>query len=83
MARYCPPPGLVGRPNEIEAQKHALAVRHVADDAAHRQRQLLDQRGCRDDLLALDECRLLVDIDDFKIVPALEVLVGLDLRMRQ
>ncbi len=62
--------------NEIESKKHALAVRHVADDPAHRQRELLDERRRRDDLLTLREDRLLVDVDDFEIVPPLEILVA-------
>ena len=71
-----PHPALSGRANEIESEQHALAVRHVADDPAHRQRQLLDERRRRDDLLALREDRLLVDVDDFEVVPPVEILVA-------
>src|SRR5687767_15912095 len=67
-----PPPG----GDEIESEQHAVAVRHVADDPPHRQGELLDEGRCGDDLLAFREDRLLVDVDDFQIVPPLEVLVA-------
>ena len=62
--------------NEIESQQHVIAVRHVADDPAHRQRELLDERRYCDDLLTLGENWLLVNIDDFEIVPPFEILVA-------
>ena len=36
----------------------------------------LIERRRRDDLLALREDRLLVDVDDFEVVPPLEILVA-------
>src|SRR6185503_9058836 len=67
---------MIGLTNEIESEQHALAIRQVTDDPAHRQRQLLDERRRRDDLLTLREDRLLVDVDDFEIVAALEILLA-------
>ena len=55
----------------IEAQQHALGARHVADDPAQRQRQLLDQGRRGDDLLAVRQRRLLIDVDDLEVVAAL------------
>src|SRR4029453_7477170 len=67
---------MIGLTNEIESEQHALAIRHVADDSAHRQRQLLDERRRRDDLLDLREDRLLVDVDEPETVAALEILLA-------
>src|SRR5580765_419635 len=66
----------VGHAHKIESEQYAVAVRHVADDPAHRQRELSDERRSGNNLLALGQERLLVDVDHFEIVPALEVLVA-------
>src|SRR5512138_733053 len=59
---------------KVQAQQHLRSVGHVADEPAEGQRQLLDQRGRRDDLLAGEQCRPLVDVDDLQLVQAVEVL---------
>ena len=72
-SRSCAVVSLVGpiaRP-EVQPEQHPLRVGHVADDPAQRQRQLLDQRRRRDDLLALRQRRLLIDVDDLELVAAL------------
>ena len=40
-----------------------------------RQRKLLDQRRRRDDLLAFRQCRLLIDVNDFEVVPPFEMFL--------
>src|SRR5688572_31386608 len=69
-------PSAGGGGHEIEPEKNTLAIRHVADDPAHRQRELLDQRRRSDGLLAPCEDRLLVNVDDLELVSPVEMLVA-------
>ena len=41
--------------SELEAEQHLLGVGQVADHAAQRRRQLLDQRRRREDLVLLGQ----------------------------
>ena len=52
--------------SQIEADQNALRIGHVPDHPSQRQRQLLDQGGGGDDLLAPGQGRLAVDIDDIQ-----------------
>ncbi len=54
---------ITSRPARMRAR-----LRHVADEASYRERQRFDQRGRRDDLLALRQHRRLRQIDDFQLV---------------
>ena len=55
---------------QIQAGQNPFLVRKVADDPTQRFGQNLDQRGRRDDLQFPRRVGILIDIDDFKIVPA-------------
>ena len=61
---------------QVQADEDALGVAHVADEPAQRQRQFLDQGRRGDDLLALGQHGLLVDVDHLQVVAALQVLLA-------
>ena len=62
--------------SQVEAHKDSVLVGHVADEPAQRLWQFLDERRGGDDLLALGQRWLLVDVDDFQFVAILEVLLA-------
>src|SRR6187551_838414 len=59
---------------QIEAQEYPVFVGKIANDAAQRRGQLLDQGGDGDDLFVFGEHGLLKDVDHQQFVAALEVL---------
>ena len=65
-----------GRRAEIEPKQNALGLRHVADEPAKGQRQLLDQGRRGDDLLAYGQRRMLGDIHDLQLVASFQMLLA-------
>src|SRR4029079_13036044 len=61
---------------DVESHENALLVRHVADQAAKRRGQLLDQRRRGDDLVAARQRQVLVDVHDLEGVEAAQVLLA-------
>src|ERR1700733_12366237 len=61
---------------QVKAGHHALGVREVTHQSAEWRRQLLDQRRCGNNLLLSGHFGLLVNVDHFKLVTALEALVA-------
>lgn len=61
---------------KIEPEQNPIRMRHVADEPAKRQRQLLDQRRRGDDLLALGQSRILRDVDDLQVVTAFQIFLA-------
>ena len=73
--------GLAGRSlvvhlAQIEPEQDAFGLRHVADEPAQRQRQLLDQGRRGDDLLAFGQRRVLGDVHDFQVVAPLQMFLA-------
>src|SRR4029434_6878314 len=60
----------------VQADEHALGVREIADDPAHRLGQTPHERRHREDLIARGELRVLGQIDDLDLVPAGQVLLA-------
>src|SRR6185295_10310903 len=69
-------PGWFSVPAQIEPDKHAVGVGHVTDQAPQRRRQLFDECGRRDDLLAARQGGMLVDVDDLECAAVLQMLVA-------
>ena len=61
---------------QLEAEQHFLGVGEVADDAPQGRRQLLDQRGRRENLVLLGELRMCEDIDDLEVVAAGQIVLA-------
>ena len=61
---------------QVQSEEHFVQVRHVADEPLQREREPLDERGHRHNLLVSGQIRMLVDVDDFQVVPALQVLLA-------
>jgi hypothetical protein len=61
---------------QVEADQDPLGVREVADDAADRLGQLLDDRRRRQDLLVLGQLGPLQDVDDDQVVLPFELLLA-------
>src|ERR1017187_9655268 len=60
----------------IQPHQDAPFVGQVANDFAERERQFLDKRRGNDNLIWLDEFRVLVNIDDFEIVAAVQPFIA-------
>jgi hypothetical protein len=56
--------------SELEAEEDFLGIGEIADDAAERRRQLLDQRRRRQNLVLLGQLRILQDVDDLELIAA-------------
>src|ERR1044071_3149528 len=61
---------------EIHADENALGIGKIADEAAQRQRQLLDESRRGKNLLASRKRRVLIDVNDFQVVAAIEVTLA-------
>ena len=57
-------------------RKQLFSLERSPNDFAQREGEVLDEGGCGDDLFALSEFGLLVDVDDFEIDAAFEMLIA-------
>jgi len=53
-----------------------MFIRKIADHLAQGHGQLSDKRRRRNDLISAGQGRLLVDVDDLKVVAALQMVVA-------
>src|SRR5262249_6488048 len=61
---------------EVQPNEDPLLIGQIANQAAHGLGQLLDQGGRGDELRALGQFGLLVEVDDFQVVAAGQVLLA-------
>ncbi len=60
--------------DDVQPGQHPLSVGKVADDLAEGKRQLLDEHRGNYDLFRLDLFRVLIYVDHFKVVTAMQPL---------
>ena len=66
----------------FEAQQDLVFVGQIADDAAQREWELLDQRWRRQDFLVFRALWILEDVDDLEFILALELIFAKPLQVR-
>src|ERR1022692_3404587 len=60
---------------QVQSEEHFFKVRQVANDPSQREREQFNERGHRHNLLVPGQIRLLVNVDDFQVIPILQVLL--------
>ncbi len=61
---------------KIQSDENSFLIGEIPDKAPKGLRKLPDQGWRRYDLLTLGQCRLLIDINDFKFITVLEMLLA-------
>src|SRR6266566_5524420 len=62
--------------SQTESRKHTLAIGEIPHQSPQGKRKFLNERRRRDNLVLPGEARLLVDIDDFKIITSQKKLLA-------
>jgi hypothetical protein len=57
--------------SQVQSEEHFLKVRQVPNEPSQRKRGLFNKRGHRHNLFVPGQIRLLVNVDDFQVIPIL------------
>src|SRR6202521_4994339 len=61
--------------SQVQSAEHFFWVRQGSNEPAQRRREPFNERGHRHNLLVSGQIRLLVNVDDFQVIPILQVLL--------
>jgi hypothetical protein len=60
---------------QVQSEEYFFQVRQVPNEPSQREREPFNERGHRHNLFVSGQIRLLVNVDDFQVIPTIQVLL--------
>jgi hypothetical protein len=60
---------------QVQSEEYFVLVRQVPNEPSQREREPFNERGHRHNLLVSGQIRLLANVDDFQVIPTIQVLL--------